>query len=63
MLKKFVRQFAIEETGATAIEYSLIAVLIAIGIVGSLSVFGGGLANLFNFVADSTGNAMANAGH
>ncbi len=38
--------------GATAIEYGLIVSLIALGAMGGIQAFGGGLSNMWNYVAD-----------
>jgi pilus assembly protein Flp/PilA len=46
-LKKFIS----DESGATAIEYALLCALIAIVIVGALSVIGTKLQNTFNEVS------------
>lgn len=35
-MQSFIKRFIKDESGATAIEYALIAALIAIGLVGSL---------------------------
>jgi len=40
-----------EERGATAIEYALIASLIAVAIVGAVITLGGSVSGLFNTVA------------
>jgi pilus assembly protein Flp/PilA len=40
-----------EERGATAIEYALIASLIAVAIVGAVIALGGSVSGLFNTVA------------
>ena len=50
-MKKFV-SFLKDESGATAIEYGLIAALIAVAILGVLQVVGGNLTNVFQAVAD-----------
>jgi len=42
-----VSRFFKDESGATAIEYGLIAALIAVGIIAAVSTLGGGLANVF----------------
>ena len=47
-----------DEEGATAIEYGLIAAMIAVGILAAVTVFGDNLAGLFNSVADRASNAM-----
>ncbi len=49
MLVKFIR----EETGATAIEYGLIAALIAVAIIVALTAVGTSLSDLFTGVADT----------
>lgn len=46
-------RFLKEETGATAIEYGLIASLIAVAIVAVLSALGGKLATVFSTVDSS----------
>ena len=48
MLTARIKAFASDENGATAIEYGLIAALIAVAIIGSFSVLGNGLTELFN---------------
>jgi pilus assembly protein Flp/PilA len=49
MLVKFIR----EETGATAIEYGLIAALIAVAIIVALTAVGTSLSDLFTGVSDT----------
>lgn len=57
MLKQFVR----EEDGVTAIEYGLIAALIAVVIIASVQLVGTNLSAVFNFIAGklTTGAAPA----
>lgn len=43
-----VMKFLREDDGATAIEYGLIAGLIAIAIIAALTTLSGGLSSLFN---------------
>ena len=50
--------FAKNESGATAIEYGLIAGLIAVGIIAALTAFGGGLTGMFNNIQNRAGGAM-----
>ncbi len=47
MLARFIR----EEEGATAIEYGLIASLIAVVIIAAVGLIGTNLSNTFNSVA------------
>jgi pilus assembly protein Flp/PilA len=49
----FIRRLVSNEKGATAIEYGLIAALIAIIIVGSLSTVGARLKNTFNTISSA----------
>jgi pilus assembly protein Flp/PilA len=51
-------RFAQDESGATAIEYGLIAALISVGIIVAAQALGGNLGNLFNGIADTLGNNM-----
>ncbi len=48
---KFVARFLKDESGATAIEYGLIAALISVAIVGGAGAVGGGVGNTFNNVS------------
>ena len=47
----FVRKLVQEEDGVTAIEYGLIAALIAVVIVTAVTAVGGGLTTTFNSVS------------
>jgi pilus assembly protein Flp/PilA len=49
MLKKILKN----EDGATAIEYGLIAALIAVAAIAAMSALGGNLSNTFNKVNNS----------
>ena len=57
-MSKFVTRFLKDESGATAIEYGLIAALIAVVLVGTLQALGGQLESTFKQVQD----ALASAG-
>ena len=48
-----LRRFLVEERGATAIEYGLIASLIAVVIIGTVAMVGNSLTNTFNEVASN----------
>ena len=50
---RFIRSLLRDDAGATAIEYGLIAALIAVVIVTAVSAVGGKLKNTFNSVATS----------
>ena len=49
-MERLIRFFKDEE-GVTAIEYGLIAALIAVFIIGAVQLVGGDLSNTFNAVA------------
>ena len=50
-LGRYARGFAANDRGATAIEYGLIAALIAVVVVASVTLIGTSLSNTFNTVA------------
>ena len=50
---QFVRKMLKNEKGATAIEYGLIAALIAVAAIGAMTSLGGNLKNTFNSVSDN----------
>ena len=54
-LVSHIKQFARGEEGVTAIEYGLIAALIAIVIIGAVTVVGTELCDTFNTVAVALG--------
>ncbi len=56
-MQKFVARFMKDESGATAIEYGLIASLIAIAIIAGAKSLGSQINNTFNSVANSMKNA------
>ena len=47
-MKRFVKSFAADQSGATAIEYGLIAAMIAMGIVAAAGSVGNSLSDNFN---------------
>ncbi len=52
-MSKFLSRFVKDESGATAIEYGLIAALISVVIVGALTTIGGNLNTKFTSVGTS----------
>ncbi len=56
MTKLFAR-FAKDESGATAIEYGLIAALIAVAIITALTLLGDSLSTMFDQVANTVNTA------
>ncbi|MFS2318485.1 Flp family type IVb pilin [Maricaulis sp. D1M11] len=50
---KFINRFFKDESGATAIEYGLIAALIAVVIIGAVTALGAGVQTNMQAVADA----------
>ena len=57
MLKRF-KHFCDDESGATAIEYGLIAALVSVAAIGALTTMGESLQTMFGKVSDSMSNAV-----
>ncbi len=51
-MQNFVSRFVKDESGATAIEYGLIAALIAVGIIGAARLLGSQISATFTNVKD-----------
>lgn len=60
-MTKFITKFAKDESGATAIEYGLIAALIAVVIIGAVQLVGTNMKATFNAVAGKLGGAAGAA--
>ncbi|MBL4854119.1 MAG: Flp family type IVb pilin [Robiginitomaculum sp.] len=58
-MQNFVTRFMNDESGATAIEYGLIAALISVGIISAATTLGGNINNRFEVVAEAVGSAGA----
>jgi len=50
---KFFKGMLKDQSGATAIEYGLIAALIAVVLIVALTALGGDLSNMFNQISNS----------
>ncbi|MGA1823369.1 MAG: Flp family type IVb pilin [bacterium] len=61
MIKSIINFFKDEE-GATAVEYALLAGLIAIVIIVALVALGPKIRNVFNSASDGLGNATGGGG-
>ncbi|MGM0659915.1 MAG: Flp family type IVb pilin [Pseudomonadota bacterium] len=59
MLKLLIK-LKTNTSGATAIEYGLIAALIAVGLIAALTTVGGDLGTLFERVGTETSTAVDN---
>ena len=53
-----IQQFVRDEDGVTAIEYGLIAALIAVVIITSVTLVGNGLNNVFTNISDNLAGAL-----
>ena len=49
---QYIRCFLKEDSGATAIEYGLIAAGIAVAIIAAVGLLGDSLSNMFNDIGD-----------
>jgi pilus assembly protein Flp/PilA len=58
---EFIANFAKDESGATAIEYSLILGLVFLAIITAMSNLGDSVAGMFNYVSDNVDNSVAEA--
>jgi pilus assembly protein Flp/PilA len=61
-MKSIVKRFASDESGATAIEYGLIAAIVGVGIIVGLGTLRDGLNNLFTNVSTELANPGSSGG-
>ncbi|MBJ9592482.1 Flp family type IVb pilin [Burkholderia seminalis] len=50
-MKAIIKRFLSEENGVTAVEYGLIAGLIAVALVSAMSTLTGGISGAFSYIA------------
>lgn len=53
-----IRNFVRDESGATAIEYGLIAALVSVAAIGALTALGDSLESIFSFVSSTLDSAV-----
>ena len=58
MIAKFIR-FAKDDSGATAIEYGLIAALVSVAAIGALTAMGNSLSTMFDTVSTALQTAVS----
>jgi pilus assembly protein Flp/PilA len=58
----FVPSFLTSDRGVTAIEYGLIAALVAVAIIGAMSMVGQEVQNTFDIWTNAVRNAVQGAG-
>ena len=61
-MRKILERFLVEDDAATAIEYGLIAGLIAVVVIGALTLTGSSLNDVFSTVASKLGEVAGNSG-
>jgi pilus assembly protein Flp/PilA len=61
-MKNFVARFVNDESGAMAIEHGLIAVLIAVAVIGAVRALGTQMGTTFNTVITETQNSAGGGG-
>lgn len=54
-MSHFLKKFSNDESGATAIEYGLIAALISVVIIGAITLVGGNLSATFQAIQAKIG--------
>lgn len=57
-MRKLLNDYARDTSGATAIEYGLIAALIGVGIIGSIRLLGGGTDGMWTKISNKVGDEM-----
>lgn len=60
-MRQFVNRFIKDESGATAIEYGLIAALVSVAAIAALRLMGTSLRNIFGVVSTELTNAASSA--
>ncbi len=58
MIIRTLKQIISDESGATAIEYGLIAALVSVAAIGALTAMGGSLNDMFTSVSTTLQNAV-----
>jgi pilus assembly protein Flp/PilA len=58
-MKKLIKRFLREEDGVTAIEYGLIAGLIAVVIIVAVGLVGSSLSDIFTFISSTLDGTMS----
>jgi|EndMetStandDraft_5_1072996.scaffolds.fasta_scaffold163630_2 pilus assembly protein Flp/PilA len=61
MQKRGLRAFIADESGTTAMEYGLLAAVLALGLILTFTAFGDSLKNLFGMSESGVGNRLTEA--
>jgi pilus assembly protein Flp/PilA len=59
IMLKIIRTFTKDESGATAIEYGLIAALVSVAAIGALTAMGQSLSTMFSTVSTALSSAVS----
>ena len=59
-MSKFFTRFMKDESGATAIEYGLIAALVAVAIIGAATMLGTKISGTFNYASNTMSTSVTN---
>jgi pilus assembly protein Flp/PilA len=59
IMRQFLKNFAANENGATAIEYALIAALVSVACIAAWNTLAGSLSNTFTGVATTLNTATS----
>ena len=57
-----IETFRDDESGATAIEYALLAALIGVALIAGVTNFGNGMVNMYDYLANEVSNGIARSG-
>ena len=58
-MRRLISRFIVNDSGATAIEYGLIASLVFLVALGAITAFGGASTNMFNAALNKISAAIA----
>lgn len=61
-MQNIIRELLKDESGATAIEYGLIAALVSVAAIAALTAMGSSLEQMFNKVSGELSNAVSSGG-
>jgi len=57
-IRRTLRRLLADQKAATAVEYGLIAALIVVAVIGSISLLGGGSGGMWTRISDEVQDAM-----
>ena len=51
-----------DQSGASAIEYALLAALVGVALIAGVTSFGNGMTNMYGYLANEVGNGISRGG-